>query len=155
MRLAHSVHRQAAALRLFEDKEGLGQITRDGRDIQIPKVIHYDLSQTMLILEDLGPFVTLWDFLSPETCGKLGSRTLTETCADMGNRIGRFFADLHSATKQQRYGFSIPAILGNSDTYQFFLDRAVQPVLERMKSQGIATDAAALRPCSCRLCPRA
>jgi hypothetical protein len=54
----------------------------------------------MLILEDLGPFVTLWDFLSPKTCGKLGSCTLTETCADMGNRIGRFFADLHSATKQ-------------------------------------------------------
>jgi hypothetical protein len=60
----------------------------------------------------------------------------------MGNPIGRFFADLHSATKQRQCGFSIPDILRNSGTYQFLLDRAVRPVLERMKSQGITTDTA-------------
>jgi hypothetical protein len=96
----------------------------------------------VLVLEDLGPLVTLWDFLSLETCRKIDRRILIETCADMGNRIGRFFADLHSATTQQNWGFSVPAVLENSSAYQFVLDTAVEPVLERMKSHGTSADTA-------------
>jgi hypothetical protein len=44
-------HIEAAALKLFEDEDGLGQITKDGREIRFPKVLHHDI---VLILEDLG-----------------------------------------------------------------------------------------------------
>jgi len=93
------------------------------------------------MIEDLGPLGTLWDLLSDESCALAEEMDfLDDSYWELGNRIGAFFAGLHSGdtVKKITTDDAVAQTLSHSLTHGLVHDAAVVPLLERMKKYGIA-----------------
>ncbi|KAI0522258.1 kinase-like domain-containing protein [Xylaria bambusicola] len=133
---------EASALKLFDDDGPLAGL-RERTGIRIPKVLHHNVKSSVLIIEDLGPLVTLWDFLSPRAFegNDLADNRIAEVGRAIGKRVGEFFAMLHSTdtVEQVKYASkSNPDIavsvqqLSHSLTKGLVFDVAVKPIRERL-----------------------
>ncbi|KAL0938035.1 uncharacterized protein CTRU02_207766 [Colletotrichum truncatum] len=129
---------EALMLSLLNDASiSVGNLaSRSSATVTVPKLIHHDPELHILILEDLGPLITLWEtFLSQPS-----PLTVSLNLQPLGRRVGRFFAHLHrpSLPSSVRSAWGDRAVgLENSFTDDLVFEAAVQPVLERLKQQDI------------------
>lgn len=127
---------EAAALRLFEDGGPLAGLGRP-QNIVTPKVLDHDIHRFVLALEDLGPLVTLWDFLSPGICNNTDATSLKEIASNIGSRVGAFFAALHQPRLLQTITDGpVAEILNHSLTKDVVFDAAVKPIKDRLQTLG-------------------
>jgi Phosphotransferase enzyme family len=106
--------------------------------VTVPKLIRHDPSNFVLCIEDLGSVGTLWDLLEPKVCNLLPRNRLAEQFNQYGQRVGTFFAALHSKGSFNRVQGSLAAInLTHSLTNELVLDAAVRPILERLQRYAI------------------
>ncbi|KAK1765995.1 kinase-like domain-containing protein [Phialemonium atrogriseum] len=129
---------EASALRILGD----GYLTSRVKGIKIPRVLSHDPVHSILIIEDLGPLITLWDFLESAT----NPRTAA-TAALLGHRVGAFFAELHRPSTLAHIHLHSPpsdlAILDRAPiTAPLVRSAAVEPIRFRLRSPGGLTDAA-------------
>src|SRR5690349_636027 len=86
---------EARTIALFTPPNGPLSKLGQPASISVPLILHYDTSQHVLVFEDLGPLVTLDNYLTAYPCGEpaTGSKR-REACHRLGSRIGEFFAML-------------------------------------------------------------
>ncbi|KAI1181293.1 kinase-like domain-containing protein [Nemania sp. FL0916] len=138
---------EASALRLFYDDGPLAGVS-ERAGIRVPKVLHHAVDSSVLIMEDLGPLVTLWDLLSPHTLvdNTLTEDRITEIGRALGGRVGEFFAALHSAdtvkrikdrAKHSRVVETAVQHLSHSLTRPLIFDAAVAPIRQRLDTEDV------------------
>ena len=103
----------------------------------------------MLALEDLGSLITLWDLFEPTSLqdAAIDEQLLLEGCAEIGERVGTFFAKLHALETSQAVREAASKadldLLTKSSAKEVVYEAAVQPVLERLQEQGGIDEATA------------
>lgn len=130
---------EASALRILGD----GYLTSRVKGIKIPRVLSHDPAHSVLIIEDLGPLITLWDFLDSATTPRTAA-----TAAILGHRVGAFFAELHRPSTLAHIRLHSPpsdlAILDRAPiTAPLVRSAAVEPIRSRLRSPGGLIDDAA------------
>ncbi|KAK9360834.1 kinase-like domain-containing protein [Lipomyces starkeyi] len=108
---------EANALSLFSLPSGpLFSLPRNS-SVLVPKPIHHDPENHVLILEDLGNLLTLSEYLTPLSEKYRHSRCDIGLCHQIGLRLGQFLADLHSRstldslTPEMVRGFENPSMI--------------------------------------------
>ena len=114
------------------------------KGIKIPRTLAHDPARSILVIEDLGPLMTLWDFLNHLSGDSIPHQQTT--CATIGRRVGGFLAELHCQETAHRARRSAPADAAVLDcahliTADLVLDAAVRPIRERLLSLGGLTEA--------------
>jgi hypothetical protein len=99
--------------------------------VRVPQVLHHSSEASVLVIEDLGPLITLWDLLGPKSLHNIDvSDEEAETIGrNIGDRLGAFFAALHTS----RIAGGASQVAEQSLNYLVVLDATVKPVLERLK----------------------
>ncbi len=93
----------------------------------------------MLALEDLGSLVTLWDLFEPASLqdAAVDEQLLLKGCAEIGDRVGTFFAKLHALETSQAVREAASegdlGLLTQSSAKEVVYEAAVQPVLQRLQ----------------------
>ncbi|KAH8662062.1 hypothetical protein BX600DRAFT_512939 [Xylariales sp. PMI_506] len=131
---------EAAALSLCQEAGALGWSKHScSIQVRVPQVLHHDRNASVLIIEDLGPLVTLWEILTPAAFSALAlsDDLIGRTGSDVGRRIGAFFARLHSDATLKRLlenptASQVADIKENLLTRDVVLDAAVLPIRERL-----------------------
>lgn len=109
------------------------------KGIRIPRTLAHDSARSVLVIEDLGPLMTLWDFLNHLSGDSIPHHQAT--CAVIGCRVGSFLAELHRQETTDCARRSAPADAAVLDrahliTADLVLDAAVRPVRERLRTLG-------------------
>ncbi|KAK9354973.1 kinase-like domain-containing protein [Lipomyces doorenjongii] len=108
---------EANALSLFSPPSGPLFSLPLNSSVLVPKLIHYDPENHVLILEDLGNLLTLSEYLTPFSEKYRHSRYDIGLCRQIGLRLGQFLADLHSRstldslTPETVLGFENPSMI--------------------------------------------
>ncbi|PKS12402.1 hypothetical protein jhhlp_000606 [Lomentospora prolificans] len=129
---------EATALRAFQVSGILASLPADGPVI-VPAVIAHDPASAILALEDLGPLSTLWDMLSPVACANIPEVEFQSAYGKLGERIGRFFARVHTAETASKL-YSDPETsktLSHNLTESIVNDVAVIPIIKRLNEFSI------------------
>lgn len=133
---------EAAALSLFEPTEPFHEIGNSA-DVQVktPQLLLHDVEASVIVMEDLGQLLTLWDILSPkphENTAPVQPSNLQNFCLDIGQRLGAFFGKLHAhdvQSLQDTVSHSAKSsILSNTLSRDVVYDAAVKPIQERLIS---------------------
>jgi hypothetical protein len=136
---------EAAALRLFDRTGALADIASD-TGVRIPKVIDHDPEKFILSIEDLGPLITGHELFTPAICDALGRDQLLALATDIGQRTGRFFAQLHASGVIERINKSSHAnILRSVLTRDLVYNACVKPMRGLLTGLAKLSDADAER----------
>ncbi|XXH05889.1 hypothetical protein Hte_012330 [Hypoxylon texense] len=112
--------------------------------VRVPELLHHCSESGVLVISDPGEFVTLWDILTPSRFENLTVphvNTLRSIGSELGRKIGRFFAKLHSAFSRKNVERCAPAAKQKLDsTFVSILETKVLPVLERLRTYGTDID---------------
>ncbi|KAK3694202.1 hypothetical protein B0T22DRAFT_63897 [Podospora appendiculata] len=131
---------EATVLELFGPQGPLDHLNTADR-VRIARLINHDPVKSVLVFEDLGRLITLWDLFSPATVyqSSLNPIIIKRHCTNIGHRLGSFYADVHSPDSLS----AVRERISESDNTRF-LDRtvnsafnfAVKPILERLQKPG-------------------
>ncbi|KAK2810849.1 hypothetical protein FQN50_002672 [Emmonsiellopsis sp. PD_5] len=87
---------EANALALFSPRGPLAPLPSRS-SVLVPRLVHHDHESHVLCIEDLGKLPPLSEYLSPSSASKFRNILSNETLwRSIGQRLGQFFADLHS-----------------------------------------------------------
>ena len=129
---------EAAVLRAFRGSSPLSDLPAEG-SITIPTVVDHDPASSVLILEDLGPLATLWDLLTPAACARVPEAEIDDAYGKIGERIGRFFAKVHSKETFTTLSSNpnISKVLSQNLTEKLVSDVAVAPIIDHLRECSI------------------
>src|SRR5436305_2949112 len=120
---------EARALALFTAPSvplsSLGQSS----SVSVPELLYHSPDDHVLIFEDLGPLITLYEYLAATSNENANTEAPNpETYCKLGSRIGEFFAKLHSPALLRDANVATPGNLENPLTGDLILQTAVMPV---------------------------
>ena len=129
---------EARALTQFSPPDGplckLGQ----SNSITVPGLLYHSPEEHVLVFEDLGRLITLYEYFSTFQDEKVDDPKLVrEACRKLGSRIGEFFAQLHSPSSLELIR---TAISGNDEkplSKDLVLQAAVMPLKEYLARYNI------------------
>ncbi|KAK2806845.1 hypothetical protein FQN51_005645 [Onygenales sp. PD_10] len=110
--------------------------------VLVPRLVHYDHESHVLCIEDLGKLPPLSEYLSPSSAAEFWKTLSNETLwHSIGQRLGHFFADLHSKSTLE----AIMTSAGSHDLPNFrnpsmadmFRDAAVSTMRKYLAKHGI------------------
>ena len=94
-----------------------------------PELLYHSPEEHVLIFEDLGQLLTLYEYLATSSIsGDVSPLQYLETCRNLGSRIGDFFARLHSPEALARVNGAIFGSLENPLIGNLILEAAVLPI---------------------------
>ncbi|KAF8863044.1 hypothetical protein BDZ45DRAFT_147357 [Acephala macrosclerotiorum] len=94
---------EARALDRFRRPDGSLSQLKHSEGINVPILLHYCPNDRVLVLEDLAPLVTLYEYFEdiPSSRDDGGGRAEALRANSIGSKIGRFFSSLHSSTTRE------------------------------------------------------
>lgn len=123
---------EARALNLFAPPSGeLLPLCRLW-NIEVPELLYYDSKAHILILADLGELNTLTEQVKHMTLlgGKINE--WEEGYKELGTRLGRFLADLHSPSTLEMLGHKCRGYFDNPSVKDMIYDNVVIPIRRRL-----------------------
>ncbi|PMD30381.1 hypothetical protein L207DRAFT_641646 [Hyaloscypha variabilis F] len=99
----------------------------------LPELLYHGAEKHVLVLEDLGSLVTLYQYFAAIPDEKAGfSEAGLDANQILGSRIGEFFAELHSPTTRDIMRTATSGKLENPVTKDLILQAAVMPIQEHL-----------------------
>ncbi|SPO04880.1 uncharacterized protein DNG_07565 [Cephalotrichum gorgonifer] len=125
---------EAVMLSAFGPGNPLSSLPAKG-PVTIPGVITHDPDKAVLAIEDLGALQTLWALLSPASASLVPEPHLEAAYEDIGARVGRLFAELHSASTSDVLSRDsrLAKTLTHNLTEKIVNDVAVEPLASRLR----------------------
>ena len=117
---------EARALAQFTAPKGPLSSLGHSSSISVPELLYHSVDDHVLIFEDLGPLVTLPEYLTGFSDDN--ANTNPETCRRIGARVGEFFAKLRSPESLRQVRSATPDGLENHLIKDLILQAAVMPV---------------------------
>lgn len=122
---------EARALRLFTETSSFASLYSETPIVFVPRLLHHDPSQHILVIEDLGflPSVDRWLQSTPE---------LSDTIiSSVSSNLGIFLANLHSSTTSENRTW-LEEQFENEDAIDVVFSTAVEPILAILHDYNIA-----------------
>ena len=93
---------EARALAQFSPPDGQLSNLGQSSSVTVPELLHHSTEEHVLVLEDLGPLLTLYQYFSAIADEKADAAIPgQEAYRGLGLRIGEFFGRLHSPTSRE------------------------------------------------------
>ncbi|KAK2793242.1 hypothetical protein FQN52_001890 [Onygenales sp. PD_12] len=122
---------EANALELFSPRGPLALLPSRS-SVLVPRLVHYDHESHVLCIEDLGKLPPLSEYLSPSSAAKFWKTLPNETLwRSIGQRLGHFFADLHSKS-------TLKAIMTSAGSHDL-LDFRNPSMVDMVRDAGVST----------------
>ncbi|KAF8847051.1 hypothetical protein BDZ45DRAFT_733845 [Acephala macrosclerotiorum] len=122
---------EARALTQFSPPDGPLSTLGRSSSISVSELLYHSAEEHVLVFEDLGPLLTLYQYFAAIPDEKAG---LSEGGQDanqiLGSRIGEFFAELHSPSTWQLVSTATSGNLENPVTKDLILRAAVITIQE-------------------------
>ena len=91
--------------------------------VRVPRLLHHDVAQHILIIEDLGSLSTVDQWL------EMDKHLLESQSAAVGEVLGTFLADFHLSTTTQNREY-LATQFKNNDIHNVIYSQVIQPVLD-------------------------
>jgi hypothetical protein len=105
--------------------------------IKIPQLLHHDLDEHIIIMEDLGDLESLTEHLKYMTPLNGMAHGDQQAYKELGNRLGGFMADLHSQNTLQRLRYKRENHFENPVVHGVILHNMIIPIFRRLTDFGI------------------
>jgi hypothetical protein len=130
---------EARALAQFSPPDGRLSSLRRSSSATVPELLYHSLEEHVLVLEDLGPLLTLYQYFSAMADDKYdGPMPGQEACRRLGSRIGEFFSQLHSPDSRELVRTATCGDLENPLVKDLILQAAVMTVEQHLTRFNIA-----------------
>lgn len=124
---------EARALAHFNPPDGPLCDLRRSTSVTVPKLLYHHTEEHILVIEDLGPLVTLSEYIS--AIGNVKAASLLpwrEPYRTLGARIGDFFGHLHSSESRAKVKTANSGTFENSLVKDLILQEAVIPIQKHL-----------------------
>jgi Phosphotransferase enzyme family len=135
---------EAAALAQFTPPEGCLSHLVASSSIIVPKLLHHNPEKNVLIIEDLGQLVTLYQYFSAvreevvPRSSALSIYKVQDSYSKLGSRIGEFFGQLHSTKSRELVKASEFKVRENYVGKDLIFQEAVLPIQNHLAKFNIS-----------------